>query len=91
MTIVDYDDWTLMAKCRGMGDAFFPQPADQKRVRQLCNDCPVRTACLAEALDNRIEYGVWGGATESERRRMLRQWPRVKSWHAALNARALAS
>lgn len=81
----DQQDWTLAAKCKGMGDALFTEGADQRRMRQFCLDCPVRTACLAEALDNRIEWGIWGGATERERRSMLRQRPDVDSWRALLN------
>ena len=42
--------------------------------------CPVRTECLADALDNRIEFGVWGGMTERERRALLRRRPNVSSW-----------
>ena len=66
--------WTLSAKCAGMGDEFFGDTeAEQKMVRRFCTDCPVRRDCLKEALVNRIEWGVWGGFTERERRRMLRQ------------------
>ena len=36
--------------------------------------------CLADALDSRIEFGVWGGKTERERRALLRQNPSVTSW-----------
>ena len=39
-----------------------------------------RTECLADALDNRIEFGVWGGMTERERRALLRRRPEVTSW-----------
>ena len=46
--------------------------------------CPVRFDCLAEALDNRIEWGVWGGMTERERRQLLRQRPDVASWRSVL-------
>jgi WhiB family redox-sensing transcriptional regulator len=35
---------------------------------------------MAEALDNRIEWGVWGGLTERERRAVLRKRPQVTSW-----------
>ena len=41
--------------------------AEQNKAKQLCAGCPVRTECLAEALDNQIEWGVWGGMTERER------------------------
>lgn len=84
MSIEDHKDWTLSAKCRGMGDALFPDAAGQKRARLLCADCPVRSQCLAEALDERIEYGVWGGTTERQRRWLLRQRPDVPSWRSVL-------
>ena len=43
-----------------------------------------RAACLAEALDNEIEWGVWGGLTERERRALLRKRPNVTSWRQLL-------
>ena len=88
MSIVQTDDWTLDARCRGMADALFPEGKDQKRARLVCMGCPVRAVCLAEALDNRIEWGVWGGLTERERRQLLRQRPEVNSWRAVLKAAA---
>ena len=77
-------DWTLSAKCAGMGDIFFAEGPAQRRISQICASCPVRLACLAEALDGRIEWGVWGRMTERERRRLLRQRPEVTSWKALL-------
>jgi WhiB family redox-sensing transcriptional regulator len=50
----------------------------------LCEDCPVRRECLAEALDNNMEWGVWGGMTERERRALLRRRPDVTSWREVL-------
>jgi WhiB family redox-sensing transcriptional regulator len=46
--------------------------------------CPVRTECLADSLDNRVEFGVWGGMTERERRALLRRRPNVTSWRRLL-------
>lgn len=86
MSVVRSDDWTLQARCRGMADALFPEGKDQKRARVVCMGCPVRATCLAEALDNRIEWGVWGGLTERERRQLLRQRPDVQSWATVLLA-----
>ena len=91
MAVPDPEDWPLLAKCRGMNDALFPEGKDQKRAKTICMGCPVRAQCLAEALDNRIEWGVWGGMTERERRQLLRQRPDVKSWSAVLNAAVGAS
>lgn len=84
MTAIKHDDWAMRAKCRGMDDALFPEASEQKRARQLCMGCPVRFECLAEALDNRIEWGVWGGMTERERRQLLRQRSDVQSWSSIL-------
>jgi WhiB family redox-sensing transcriptional regulator len=50
----------------------------------ICRGCVVRTECLADALDNRIEFGVWGGMTERERRALLRRRPDVTSWRDLL-------
>ena len=44
----------------------------------------MRTECLADALDNRVEFGVWGGLTERERRSLLRRRPNVDSWRELL-------
>lgn len=74
------EDWTLQAKCRGLEDQLFPDGAAQKQARKICHGCPVRNECLAEALDNRIEWGVWGGMTERERRLLLRQRTDITSW-----------
>ncbi|QLQ14767.1 MAG: WhiB family transcriptional regulator [Micropruina sp.] len=84
MSLAEVDDWTLAARCRGMQDDLFPDGAGQKRARSICWGCPVRCECLAEALDNRIEWGVWGGMTERERRQLLRQHTDVSSWKAVL-------
>ena len=56
-------------------DQLFVRGAEQNKAKQLCAGCPVRTECLAEALDNQIEWGVWGGMTERERRALLARRP----------------
>jgi WhiB family redox-sensing transcriptional regulator len=74
-------DWTTRANCKGTDpDELFVQGAAQNRAKMFCRGCPVRTECLADALDNGIEFGVWGGMTERERRALLRQRPDVTSW-----------
>src|SRR5277367_7044931 len=78
-------DWTLRAACRGAApDALFTSGAAQHRAKSVCRGCPVRTECLADALDNRVEFGVWGGLTERERRALLRRRPNVMSWRELL-------
>ena len=79
------EDWASSAACRSAGpDALFVRGAEQNRAKQLCAGCPVRTECLADALDNQIEWGVWGGMTERERRALLRRRPNVTSWRRLL-------
>ena len=39
---------------------------------KFCADCPVRQECLEFALCENIEFGVWGGASERARARMIR-------------------
>lgn len=78
-------DWTTKAACRDHDpDALFVQGAEQNRAKVICRGCEVRTECLADALDNRIEFGVWGGMTERERRALLRRRPNVRSWRTLL-------
>jgi WhiB family transcriptional regulator, redox-sensing transcriptional regulator len=78
-------DWTSRAACRGTDpNELFVQGAAQNRAKLICRGCSVRTECLADALDNGIEFGVWGGMTESERRALLRRRPDVMSWRDLL-------
>src|SRR5215218_1467809 len=79
------EDWTSLAQRRqSRPDELFVRGAAQNQAKQLCSGCPVRTECLAEALDNEIEWGVWGGMTERERRAILRKRPNVTSWRNLL-------
>lgn len=76
-------EWAASAACRASDpDTLFVQGAAQNRAKSICLGCPVRTECLADALDNRVEFGVWGGMTERERRTLLRRRPDVNSWRA---------
>lgn len=43
--------------------------------------------CAADALDNKVEFGVWGGMTERQRRALLKQHPEVVSWSDYLEKR----
>ena len=77
--------WVAASACRNADpDELFVTGAAQNRAKQVCMGCPVRTECLSDALDNRVEFGVWGGMTERERRALLRRRPDVVSWRALL-------
>jgi len=79
-------EWIAGAACRASDpDSLFVQGAAQNRAKTICLGCHVRTECLADALDNRVEFGVWGGMTERERRALLRRRPNVTSWRNLLN------
>ncbi len=77
--------WANVALCQSSTpDELFVRGAEQHKAKVVCGACPVRAECLAEALDNQIEWGVWGGLTERERRALLRKRPNVTSWRALL-------
>jgi WhiB family redox-sensing transcriptional regulator len=69
--------WSSKAACKGLApDIFYPasdDDAEAEEAKVVCGACPVREACLEHALMVREKDGVWGGATERERRRMIRQ------------------
>lgn len=86
--------WTARAACgtgRVSPDSLFVEGSAQREARLVCATCPVRLDCLADALDSRADFGVWGGMTERERRALLRRRPDVRSWRAELVAGADAS
>ena len=67
--------WMLHARCRGANPTeFFPSDGlGVEMAQRICTGCQVRVECLEYALLHRIEHGVWGGASERERRRILRR------------------
>ena len=84
---INQSDWRVRASCRDTDpDGLFVRGAEQNRAKIVCMGCPVRTECLAEALDNRIDFGVWGGMTERERRALLRRRPQVADWRGLLES-----
>ncbi len=81
-------EWASHGACaKSDPDALFVQGKAQREAKVICRGCPVIAECLSDALDNRTEFGVWGGMTERERRALLRRRPDVRSW-SALFARA---
>ncbi|HXB86959.1 WhiB family transcriptional regulator [Mycobacterium sp.] len=73
--------WVSKALCRAADpDELFVRGAAQRKAAVICRHCPVMLECGADALDNRVEFGVWGGMTERQRRALLKQHPEVVSW-----------
>ncbi|GIJ10768.1 WhiB family transcriptional regulator [Micromonospora andamanensis] len=66
----------VQPNCKGVDPgAFFGSDADQKAAARIyCGPCPLRRGCRAWALDQGSDlYGVWGGTTRNERRRIARR------------------
>ncbi len=54
-------------------EAFFPEKGGSTReAKKICEACEVRSECLDYALANDERFGIWGGLSERERRRLRR-------------------
>ena len=83
--------WQDYANCLGVDpDLFFPERgASTREAKEVCKGCVVREDCLEYALANGEKFGIWGGLSERERRRIRRQ--RALARRTALEAEATAS
>jgi WhiB family redox-sensing transcriptional regulator len=66
------ESWRLDALCAETDpEAFFPEKGGSTRdAKRVCSGCPVRAECLEFALSNDERFGIWGGLSERERRRL---------------------
>lgn len=69
------DGWRLDALCAETDpEAFFPEKGGSTReAKRVCTGCAVRAECLESALTNDERFGIWGGLSERERRRLRLQ------------------
>lgn len=73
----DTEAWRVRAACRHWPKKlFFPNVGrgganTSDQAKSLCWRCPVRSECLAYALETKQEAGIWGGKTWAERKRLL--------------------
>ncbi len=69
------ETWRLDALCAETDpEAFFPEKGGSTRdAKRVCTGCPVRAQCLEFALENDERFGIWGGLSERERRRVRLQ------------------
>jgi WhiB family redox-sensing transcriptional regulator len=67
--------WRLDALCAETDpEAFFPEKGGSTReAKRVCTGCEVRAECLEYALANDERFGIWGGLSERERRRLRLQ------------------
>ena len=83
-------NWQDEANCLGVDpDLFFPERgASTREAKEVCRGCVVREDCLEYALGNGEKFGIWGGLSERERRRIRRQRAQARR---ALEAEAVAA
>ncbi len=70
-------DWQADARCADESidpEIFFPERGgSSKAARAVCAECTVRDRCLEYALNNKEQFGIWGGTSERERRKIRRE------------------
>ncbi|NDB19145.1 MAG: WhiB family transcriptional regulator [Actinobacteria bacterium] len=67
--------WQAEALCSQTDpEAFFPEKGGSTReAKRVCTACQVRVECLEYALAHDERFGIWGGMSERERRRLKKQ------------------
>ena len=67
--------WQERALCAQTDpEAFFPEKGGSTReAKKVCTGCDVRSECLDYALQNDERFGIWGGLSERERRKLKRR------------------
>ncbi|MFP3914367.1 MAG: WhiB family transcriptional regulator [Actinomycetota bacterium] len=67
--------WQDYANCRGAdADLFFPERgASTRKAKAICAECQVQAECLDYAIEIGEKFGIWGGMSERERRRVRRE------------------
>ncbi len=68
----DITSWQASALCAQTDpEAFFPEKGGSTReAKSVCKGCPVKQECLEYALDHDERFGIWGGLSERERRKL---------------------
>lgn len=69
------EQWQELALCAQTDpESFFPEKGGSTReAKRICTGCEVRDACLEYALAHDERFGIWGGLSERERRRLKRE------------------
>ena len=88
----DVPRWQTYGSCRGVDpDLFFPERgASTREAKEVCRGCVVRDECLEYALANGEKFGIWGGMSERERRRVRRQRAIIRKEERAVTRAAEA-
>lgn len=68
---VEHLAWHDDASCRYVDpELFFPEGTPDSRALTICDGCPVKDLCLADAMTDPRRIGIWGGTTNADRDRM---------------------
>lgn len=75
LPLVGDRQWQDQANCLGVDpDLFFPERgASTREAKEVCRGCVVKQDCLEFALANGEKFGIWGGLSERERRKLRRK------------------
>ncbi len=67
--------WQVDANCNDKDpDLFFPnRGASTREAKKICSECPVQEHCLEYAIVNAEKFGIWGGLSERERRKIRKE------------------
>lgn len=73
--VTDEQDWQERALCAQTDpEAFFPEKGGSTReAKRICLGCEVRAECLEYALQHDERFGIWGGLSERERRKLKKR------------------
>lgn len=74
-TAEDEQEWQERALCAQTDpEAFFPEKGGSTReAKRICQGCEVRSECLEYALGHDERFGIWGGLSERERRKLKKR------------------
>lgn len=62
-------EWKDQGRCKGKSKFFYSDlRSDHEKAKRICRECEVQRKCLAYALVNDEDYGIWGGSTATDRK-----------------------
>ena len=74
---IESASWMQKGKCRGLQTDIFYSEQGRRSIntaKAICSECPIRQQCLDYAMRNQELYGIWGGHTEIERKKLRKEW-----------------
>jgi WhiB family transcriptional regulator, redox-sensing transcriptional regulator len=80
------ESWQERGRCtelpsRKIDALFFPERGhSSKAAKALCAECCVKAECLEYALERKEAFGVWGGTSERDRRKIRKEHSRASVW-----------